>query len=357
MQRLRPMKPHVWPRVDRTAWQLANSEASSLFSNQGKALELRPATRALYERAYGVWLAFLAQRGKLDPHEKPAQRVTRERVQLWLADMEAIGRAKGTIGLYLISLRGILQIIDPSPSHNFLLRPWGRTVWRAFPTTPKYFPPQDFDDLMRHLEVLHAFSQSCPDHEQKLIAIRDCALMALFLMYAPRLGDVTRMRLGTRLLISDDGLMTVCFPGEETKGKRLLQYPLHDACAVYIRRYIDSARRVFAGDGFTDAVWLSPGGHMLRDYEIASIFRHHTKNWLGKGYGPHTARKWLRSSAAKRSPQAAFDTAQVLGHSPAVSLRHYAEATDRQATRRHASNLSELRKRTRSLAERLYAAE
>jgi hypothetical protein len=37
-----------------------------------------------------------------------------------------------------------------------------------------------------------------------------------------------------------------------------------------------------------------------------------------------------------------------------VSLRHYAEATDRQAGRRHAENLGRLRKQTEGIAERLF---
>ncbi|WP_160123811.1 hypothetical protein [Rhodovarius lipocyclicus] len=44
------------------------------------------------------------------------------------------------------------------------------------------------------------------------------------------------------------------------------------------------------------------------------------------------ARKWLRSTAARRSPDLAFDAAQVLGHSVDVSIRHYTEASSLHAT-------------------------
>jgi hypothetical protein len=165
------------------------------------------------------------------------------------------------------------------------------------------------------------------------------------------------MRFGTHLKISDDRILTVCFPAEETKGKRLLQYALHSACADHLLCYLENVRPIYAVRGFSDGLWLNPEGQMLSSVEIAAVFRQRIKSWVGEEHGPHTARKWLRSSASRRSPEAALDAAQVLGHSPAVSLRHYAEATDRQATRRHASNLSQLRKRTRSLADRLYAGE
>jgi hypothetical protein len=100
--------------------------------------------------------------------------------------------------------------------------------------------------------------------------------------------------------------------------------------------------------------WISEEGQMLSIANIATIFRLRIKEWLGEEHGPHIARKWLRSSASRRSPQAAFETAVVLGHSPMVSLRYYAEATDRQAGRRHAENLGQLRKQTKGIAERLF---
>jgi len=165
---------------------------------------------------------------------------------------------------------------------------------------------------------------------------------------------IASTRLAFHLFEDNDGELTVSFPAETTKGKRLLEYALSKECTDYISDYLTNIRPEFSQTGETDAVWISEEGQMLTTANIATIFRLRIKEWLGEEHGPHIARKWLRSSASRRSPQAAFETAMVLGHSPMVSLRYYAEATDRQAGRRHAENLSQLRKQTKGIAERLF---
>lgn len=70
--------------------------------------------------------------------------------------------------------------------------------------------------------------------------------------------------------------------------------------------------------------------------------------------GPHVARKWLRSTAARRSPEAASDAAEVMDHSACVSLRHFAAAQEVGAIRRHALHLRQLRRGTAGLAKRSY---
>jgi len=234
----------------------------------------------------------------------------------------------------------MLKIIAPDRRFEFLYRPGGRSIWVTYRSIPKPFPEHDIDDLLKSLKAFRASAESEASMPQRHIMIRDAALMALILMFGPRVGDIASMRLGFHLFEDADGELTVSFPGETTKGKRLLEYALSKECADYIRDYLTNIRPEFSQTGETDAVWISEEGQMLTIANIATIFRLRIKEWLGEEHGPHIARKWLRSSASRRSPQAAFETAIVLGHSPMVSLRYYAEATDRQAGRRHAENLS-----------------
>ena len=355
MIKLKSLALEDWPEIDRTLWQRANESSPALFEEtHGAALKLRPKTRQNYEKKYGIWLQFLKENASLIAGETPGDRVTRDRVRAWVQSMVALNKANGTIGLYLISLHAILKIIAPDRRFDFLYRPGGRSIWVAYPSKPKSFPPHDIDDLLKSLKAFRASAQSESSMPRRHIMIRDAALMALILMFGPRDGDVASMRLGFHLFEHTDGELTVSFPEETTKGKRLLEYALSEACADYIREYLTSVRPEFSQKAETDAVWISEEGQTLTGANIATIFRRRIKEWLGEEHGPHTARKWLRSSASRRSAQAAFDTALVLGHSPMVSLRHYAEATDRQAGRRHAENLGQLRKQTEGIAERLF---
>ena len=355
MIKMKSLAMENWPERDRTLWQQANSAARSVFDEtHGEALKLRPMTRRNYQRIYGTWLQFLKDNEWLVAGEEPGDRVTRDRVRAWVQSMVAVGRAKGTIGLYQISLHAMLKIIAPERRFDFLYRPGGRSIWVTYRSRPKPFPEYDTDDLLKSLKAFRASAESEALMPQRLIMIRDAALMALTLMFGPRVGDIASMRLGFHLFEDNDGELTVSFPGETTKGKRLLEYALSKECADYIRDYLTNIRPEFSQTGETDAVWISEEGQMLSIANIATIFRLRIKEWLGEEHGPHIARKWLRSSASRRSPQAAFETAVVLGHSPMVSLRYYAEATDRQAGRRHAENLGQLRKQTKGIAERLF---
>ncbi|MCA3155082.1 MAG: hypothetical protein ING30_08635 [Burkholderiales bacterium] len=355
MIKLRSLAIENWPERDRTLWQQANSAARSVFDEtHGAALKLRPKTRQNYKKIYGIWLQFLKENDWLVAGEEPGDRVTRDRVRAWVQSMVAVGRANGTIGLYQISLHAMLKIIAPDRRFEFLYRPGGRSIWVAYRSIPKPFPEHDIDDLLKSLKAFRASADSEALMPQRHIMIRDAALMALILMFGPRVGDIASMRLGFHLFEGADGELMVSFPGETTKGKRLLEYAPSTECADYIRDYLTNIRPEFSQTGETDAVWISEDGQMLTIANITTIFRRRIKEWLGEEHGPHTARKWLRSSASRRSPEAACDTALVLGHSPMVSLRHYAEATDRQAGRRHAENLGRLRKQTEGMAERLF---
>lgn len=121
-----------------------------------------------------------------------------------------------------------------------------------------------------------------------------------------------------------------------------------------MRDYLRLGRPLFSGAAATDRLWLGNHQATLDVLGLQGIFRRRTREWLGTALGPHTARKWLRTTAARRSPGVAFDAAEVMGHSPQVSLRHYADAAEIGAMERHACNLAARRRDTAVLAARAY---
>ena len=136
----------------------------------------------------------------------------------------------------------MLKILAPGVHHDFLIRPGGRTIWRAYPSRPKPFKPYDTYELLQKLHAFGASARSEPVPAQRRIMMRDAAIMALMLMYGPRVSDAASMRLGFNLFSEVDGNLAVSFAGASTKGKRLLEYPLCSLCSAYINDYLRTGR-------------------------------------------------------------------------------------------------------------------
>src|SRR5215475_2312315 len=85
-----------WPEQDRLTWREACHPAG-LLDDGGLAAGWRAGTQETIAKGYGRWLTFLLSGNMLDPLAAPAERVTRERIEAYLADLRAAGNASGTI--------------------------------------------------------------------------------------------------------------------------------------------------------------------------------------------------------------------------------------------------------------------
>jgi len=354
MERSRRLPLADWPAADRGVWQRTCQEPHGLFDEAGAAHKLRPLTRRNYERAYGTWLAYLCDSSTLDLAAAPAARVNPERLDGWLAAMRGHGLENGTMRQYIIDLYSMLRLIEPKADLGYMLKPRGQRLSAWLPVEQKPAPPVDVADLMKNVDELHRQGLAAATPFAKRGALRDAALLAILARRAPRVSNVAMMRLGRHLQPMADGRFEVRFAASEMKAKRSLCWPLDDDCSRFMRDYLDLGRGLFAGAVHTDLVWLGHNEAPMGAAGIAALVRRYTIAWFGVARGPHTARKWLRNSAARRSPGAAFDAAEVCGHSLPVALQHYADATDIGAAMRHGRHLQELRRKTALLARRSY---
>lgn len=270
--------------------------------------------------------------------------------------MRAAGRIDSTIALYLMSLHSALRLVAPSSDTSFILTPRGMPLARLLPGKPKPFVPIDTWDVMQHARALGDAGLQAHSPDVRRTSLRDAALMALFAMGAPRVSSVAAMRLGTHIRALHGGFLECRFPAKDVKGgRRQNLLPLDETCSAMMRDYLSQARPLFDNAAATDALWLGEQGEPLDHAGLTRIFRRRTQEWFGEAVGPHTARKWLRSTAARRSAEAAFDAAETMGHSPRVSLIYYAEANEIGAAQRYGQQIRDLRRQTAGLAERFFA--
>lgn len=140
-----------------------------------------------------------------------------------------------------------------------------------------------------------------------------------------------------------------------TKNRRKLEYLLDPECACIVQDYLAHSRPHLQGASETDLLWMGTNGRPLTDIGVTGVVRRRNRDFIQKAEGPHTARKWLTDTARKRSPEAAFDCAEVLGHSPQTALKNYAQAEDTHAGRRHGQGITRRRRKTTGLARRAFA--
>ncbi|MDB5375960.1 MAG: integrase, partial [Rubritepida sp.] len=232
--------------------------------------------------------------------------------------------------------------------------PGGRSLYEVFPTRGKPFVSHDAGDLLNLVNDRHAEGMAAPLGLRRWKLLRDAAIMAILYSRAPRISDLAAMRLGEHLITRRDGSFLVRFPKEITKNHKNLEYPLDPEPTEILRDYLVHARPHLAGVSNTDQLWMGTTGGPLGLRGVEGLIKRRNLNFVGKAEGPHMARKWLADTARKRSAEAAFDAAEVAGHSPEVAVEHYHQAKDLHAGGRHGKRISRLRRRTAGLAERAF---
>jgi len=352
MEKLKPLPVSEWPAIDRIAWEAAFTQGRGLFDTSGHGLALSPRTAKNYRTANGIWLRYLSDTNQLDPEAPADVRVTPERLDGWVDALRRAGRINSTITQYLISLHGAVRLIAPLSDTSFILKPRGIALSRVLPSEPKPSMAIDTNDVMRQIRALHDTGKK----SSNAALLRDAALMGLFATRAPRVSSVAAMCLGQHLRLLPNDLFECQFPKTDVKGgRRKICWPLDEECSAMMHDYLARARPVLKSGVSTEALWLGDQGEPLDHLGLTKIFRRLTLAWFGVSMGPHMARKWLRSTAARRSPEAAFDAAEVMAHSPRVSLRHYNEAGEIGAAQRYGRTIRDLRQQTEGIAERFFA--
>ena len=330
-----------WPRADREKWEAARAPRRNLFGRGGHAHHLREATAKSYVNAVGQYLCFLQRVGLLDADEPPADRFTIDRLNDFIADMDARGVQASSIKQALKVLRAAMGFIAPEADLSFLTRPSGMPLSKALPSEARLFSVQDRRVAMAFAETMNAEAMSMPDCPERRRQLRDAALGGVLISVAPRRSSLMRMRLD-RLVRLDDGTWLLKLKAEDTKNHTPQDLPLGARCTRLVDDYLTHGRAGFPGAAATDHVWMGMKGPMTVE-GIARSFEEFCRACFSEVEGPQAARRWLRSEAVRTSPELALDAGLTLGHSLDVSIRHYAEATSLHASLRHGEAIRDLR--------------
>jgi integrase/recombinase XerD len=306
-----------WPEPDRNAWAAAHRRGG-LLDQDGQAAAWAVATSDLIARGYGSFLSFLVQTEALNGMVAPDARITRPRIEAYVAYLRERNHSS-TVAARILQLIRAVAVMAPEVDWTWLRRIAARLRRMARPARDDRarLPPaatiHDLSvELMQRAEASNRLSV-----RQRALLFRDGLLICVLSACALRARNIVAMSIGTTFQRRGDEWW-VAFNRGETKNGRPFEIPLPGAFTHYIERYITQHRPQLTRRSPTpvagDTLWISDGGRPLTAKGLAFCVSAITKRELGRALNPHLFRKIIQTELAIRDPAHVGIAQALLGH-------------------------------------------
>jgi integrase/recombinase XerD len=320
-----------WPEQDRHAWQRACARGG-LLDDGGLAANWRASTQETIAKGYGRWLAFLISSDLLDPDIPPAARVTRARVDAYIADLTAANNASGTIHIRILQLCRAIDAMCPGSRPAWLGRILARARAAVQPTRDdraRLVPASSLLDLAYTLMNRAEHGDWSP--RLGAVTYRDGLMIIMFLTTGLRVGNLARLRLGHSLVCRTNGWW-VSFSDAETKGRRRIDLPLPCELTPLVERYLKTWRpmllqrpgvREVGPDTDPGFLWLGRYGGAFGPKKVNKRINDVTRREFGQAMNPHLFRKLVPTELAIHDPANVGIAQPLLGHASYDTTQKY----------------------------------
>ncbi len=306
-----------WPEPDRTAWAAAHHRGG-LLDEDGQAAAWADATNSIVAGGYGRFLSFLAQTGELDPHQSPATRINRARVEAYLAELRDRNHSS-TVAGRLLQLVRAAAVMAPDTDWRWLRRIRARVHRMATPARDdrmRLVPATAVLDLSLQL-MERAETKAALSPRQRALLFRDGLMIGILSACPVRARNVAAMSIGTSVQRRGEEWW-VAFGAEDTKNRRPFEVPLPASFTASIERYIAHHRPQLVRRSPTpvagNALWISDAGRPLTAKKVGQCISAVTKRELGRDLNPHLFRKLIPTELAIRDPEHVGIAQPLLGH-------------------------------------------
>ena len=136
-----------WPEPDQAAWRKALQEIDP-FGSGTPAAEWSERSRTKTARGYGRWLSWLSEKGQLDPHQTPDDRVTPPRVRNYVADL-ARSDSDFTVVCRVQELYDAIRVMEPDRVWGWLRQMYSALRARSVPSRDKRVRMQPAGELVK----------------------------------------------------------------------------------------------------------------------------------------------------------------------------------------------------------------
>jgi integrase len=333
-----------WPDADRAAWDAALGSVDPLSFERSTAASWKPATCHKNRRGYGRWLTFLKNSGA-EPLVSLADRVTRERVAAYLAELGQQEVAPYTLRNRILELHAVMTALAPGRDWSWLRACVVHLDRRAQDVADRSLPPLLASDvLLRGMKELRRRMQG-PTAGGNAIAYRNWLMVLILAVLPLRLRNFAALSL--RHMDRRAGIWWVDIDGGETKTGRPHAALIPSDTGRYLDHYLSHIRPHLDRGRGGDCLWLSAGGSPLAEHTIYLTIAELTKHAFGISLNPHLFRRIFATSVSIADPEAIEGARAALGHATrATTQQHYNRASAFTATRKHAEIMQRLRART-----------
>jgi len=345
-----------WPSADQALWRAVIAEGD-ILDGGGPGANWAPSTKSNTRKAYGYWLHWLGTKELLNkPVSHPLERITPERIKMYIGDMED-DTAPLTRFVYILDLLRFAQAVCPDRDWGWLKRVKNRLWARATPyrdKNPKIRNSSDLFELGLNLMNQSPGVKCRYNPFQEEVQYRDGLIIAILAARPVRLKNLTMIISGQHL-VRTDRLYWLIFPSEEVKNRRHLEVPVPEVLAAYIDEYLAEHRPRLLQGHASDRLWVSRFGTDLGCGSIHRQIKLHTEAAFGKAINPHLFRDCAATSIAIHDPEHVWITANILGHNTlATSQKYYDQSRMLEAGRHYQQSIMALRDNLRIEARRPY---
>ena len=298
---------------------------------------------------YGRYLYFLLLRDELDPLAGPADRITRERVVAYHAELQRTNRGH-TIQNRIQELGDAMRALAPEGDWGWILRGAGRLAASTIPAHDKRARLRPIEELVAEgLRLIEeAESNQALSALGRALQYRDGLIVVFLGLHLPRLRNLAELEVGRHVVEVGDQFILRLF---ETKGGQSYEGPVHPTVAAPLGRYLHQHRQVLLrqrGRWYApprEALWISKHGSRCSEDTFENVVRKRTGADGRPPLSPHLFRSCAATSVAVNAPGSVDIIPAILIHgSPKTSERYYNLASSLEASRAHNALLDELRR-------------
>jgi integrase len=334
------MKLAAWPETDRAIW-LAALRCGDFFEEGGARAAMRPRTNRKIEKGYGRYLTFLSITHQLDPDSNTADRITPERVNVYVRHLQALGNGSGTILCRLQELGDMAKVLDPARNWSFINRIASGVRAGGKPVRDKRSRLVTSEELfelgLRLMGIAESDSSLTP--RKRAILFRDGLIIALLALRPIRRRNLAGLALGVSVRRTGDGWL-LHLEADDTKTHVQHEIPWPDILVRALETYLAQHRPVLMGfknrwhAPIGNALWVSSHGSPLTQMALYDRIIARTREAFGRSVNPHLFRDCAATTLAIADPVHVGAAAPLLGHrSSAVTEKYYQQAKSLEAHR------------------------
>jgi integrase len=316
------------------------------LTEQGSAAHWRPNTRRTAQKAYGNWLRFLRDGGRLDLKTPIAGRLSEVNLRDYIAALRDRA-APVTVLTQLRYLSCAFAVMEPGADRVLLNLAISRLAPLARPVRNKASGLVSPVALLQLGQKLMTEWQARAAHDPRLNAMdyRDGLMIAFLALCPVRVANLAAMQIGKHLSYAD-GRPRVAFDASETKGKRALEFDFPGELEAALSFYLGEIHpMLYDGAQLGAPLWpsLHTGKPRMTAHGIYTRMTQITLAHLGHPVTPHMFRDAAATFIAEMTPERAMMAAAILQHrNLETTMRHYIHGQQHRAARKYHAAINDI---------------